>query len=111
MLAIGRQHHPSSRGSRGDRGILNRGKESMKRILTALLAAFALWAAAPSASQAQGTHGCACLFNRVGQAVQFQYKWGNQPFQTRTLLPGHVYSFCWAYGAGLHTSPPLHFML
>src|SRR5688572_16058794 len=83
----------------------------MKRIVTLMLAAFALWAVAPSASQAQGTHGCACLFNRVGVDIKFQYRWGNQPFQIRTLNPGMVYSFCWAYGTGAHTSPPLQFML
>lgn len=83
----------------------------MKRVILSLLAACALWAAAPSASQAQGTHGCACLFNRVGMPIKFQYRWGTQPFQIRTLLPGHVFSFCWAYGGGLHTSPPLQFML
>jgi hypothetical protein len=82
----------------------------MTRIVTLLLAAFALWAGTPSASLAQ-THGCACLHNRVGQAINFRYRWGDQPFQNRTLNPGMVYSFCWAYGAGIHSSPPLQFML
>jgi len=47
----------------------------------------------------------------VGAPIQFQHRWGDQPFTTHTLLPGHVYAFCWPYGAGLHTSPPLQFML
>lgn len=83
----------------------------MTRIVTMLLAAFALWAAAPSASQAQNTHGCACLHNRVGQPINFRFRWGTNAFETRTLNPGMVFSFCWPYGAGIHTSPPLQFML
>jgi hypothetical protein len=83
----------------------------MTRIVTMLLAAFALWVAAPSLGHAQGTHGCACLHNRVGQPINFQFRWGNQPFQSRTLLPGNVFSFCWAYGTSVHSSPPLQFLL
>jgi len=75
-----------------------------------LLAACALWVAVPAASQAQ-THGCACLFNQAGAPIQFQYKWGDAAFQTRTLQAGMVYSFCWRYEPGSHSSPPLHFML
>ncbi len=83
----------------------------MNRIVTMLLAALALWVATLSLAHAQNTHGCACLHNRVGQPINFQFRWGNQPLQSRTLLPGNVFSFCWAYGAGPHSSPPLQFLL
>jgi hypothetical protein len=65
----------------------------------------------PAPGPAQASFGCACVNNGVGAPIQFQYRWGTDPFQTRTLLPGHVFAFCWPYGAGLHTSPPLQFTL
>lgn len=80
----------------------------MIRKLTTFLAALALWAALPAASQAQ-THGCACLSNRVGAPIQFKFQEGNLPWDTRTLGPNQVFAFCHAYGSGPKDSPPLKF--
>jgi len=81
----------------------------MKR-WTIIAAALALWAVLPSASFAQ-THGCACLSNRVGVPINFQFSISGGPWQTRTLNPGIVYAFCNPYNGGPRTSPPLHFQL
>lgn len=83
----------------------------MIRRMMYALALIGAGAALAPASQAQGAFGCACLSNRVGQPIQFQYRIGNGPWNQRTLLVGHVYAFCQPYGAGPHTSAPLHFML
>jgi hypothetical protein len=83
----------------------------MTRLWTMLLAACALWAAMPTASQAQGAFGCACMHNQTGMNIHFRYKWGNEDWRNRQVGAGQNYSICWNYGSGPHTSPSLLFQL
>jgi hypothetical protein len=66
----------------------------------------------PKPSQSSGnTHGCACLHNETGQAINFRYHWGQGDWTKVNMKPGFQYSVCWRYAAGSHASPALQFEL
>lgn len=59
----------------------------------------------------RNTHGCACLHNETGQAINFRYHWGTGAWKKVNMRPGFQYSFCWKYTDASHSSPALQFEL
>ncbi len=83
----------------------------MIRVIATLFTACLLWTAMPSAGQAQGSFGCACIHNQTGQSVSFRYKWGNDDWRNHQVAPSANHALCWNYAGGPHVSPPLLFQL
>lgn len=80
----------------------------MYRLAIWVLAGMATLTASPSPGRAN-THGCACVHNETGLAVNFRYRFGTGDWKKVRLKPNWNDAICWRYGSGKHTSPELKF--
>lgn len=75
-----------------------------------LFAGLGMLLAWPSLSHAN-THGCSCVKNETGQAINFRYRFGNGDWKSVRLQAGWEDAICWKYADAKRSSPPLSFQL
>jgi hypothetical protein len=79
------------------------------KIIAWPLAGIAALLSMPSAGRAN-THGCACVHNETGQAVNFRYRFGNGDWRRVRLKANWNDAICWRY-SGSRSSPELRFQI
>ncbi len=50
-------------------------------------------------------YGLVSLENTTNTTIRYEYKWGDENWQTNTIAPGNFYRHWWNYGAGSNSSP------